>query len=66
MCGITGIFLGEEFNKSFGDTAINNMTEALYHRGPDDKGFYDYEHNGLRSGFGGSLFKIYQKKQGNQ
>tara|TARA_B100002019_G_C21274051_1_gene604112 strand:- start:2 stop:2044 length:2043 start_codon:yes stop_codon:yes gene_type:complete len=51
MCGITGIFLGEEFNKSFGETAINNMTEALYHRGPDDKGFYDYEHNGLRSGF---------------
>ena len=34
MCGITGIFL-REFNKSFGDTAINNMTEALYHRGPD-------------------------------
>ena len=40
MCGITGIFLGEEFNKSFGETAINNMTEALYHRGPDDNNIW--------------------------
>ena len=42
------------------------MTEALYHRGPDDKGFYDYEHNGLRSGFRRPLIQDLSKEAGNQ
>ncbi|MEO0271324.1 MAG: asparagine synthase (glutamine-hydrolyzing) [candidate division WOR-3 bacterium] len=37
MCGITGII---SFNKKIEEDVIYKITEALYHRGPDDKGIY--------------------------
>ncbi|MBI5408619.1 MAG: asparagine synthase (glutamine-hydrolyzing) [Nitrospirae bacterium] len=38
MCGIAGIF---NFNgKSVHMNAVKHMTDKLYHRGPDDEGFY--------------------------
>ena len=41
MCGIAGIMSPDR------DVAIKKMTDALYHRGPDDSGFYNDDHIAL-------------------
>jgi asparagine synthase (glutamine-hydrolysing) len=46
MCGITGaIFLDRE--RQTDPINIKNMTDVLYHRGPDDEGFYIHQNIGL-------------------
>jgi len=46
MCGITGaIFLDRE--RQTDPINIKNMTDVLYHRGPDDEGFYIHQNVGL-------------------
>lgn len=38
MCGIAGIL---NFNgESISEVLIKGMTDTLYHRGPDDEGYY--------------------------
>ncbi|WP_426476353.1 asparagine synthase (glutamine-hydrolyzing) [Chryseobacterium sp. CBSDS_008] len=41
MCGISGYY---SFHKSISSTNILEMNQALRHRGPDDEGFWMYDH----------------------
>ncbi len=46
MCGITGsIFLDR--NRSIVPSVLKNMTDSIYHRGPDDEGFFVHGNVGL-------------------
>ena len=40
MCGITGLF-DTQGEHRFGRELIQNMTDAVAHRGPDGDGFYE-------------------------
>jgi len=48
MCGITGIF---EFNpqKKFDLNSLKEMNKAIFHRGPDEEGYFDGGNIGLGS-----------------
>jgi len=48
MCGITGLF-GRVDQKSV-EVVVNNMTNALYHRGPDDSGVWGDADSGIALG----------------
>ena len=39
MCGITGIYQSNS-NKGIDELFLKKMTGVLYHRGPDDEGYY--------------------------
>ncbi|SMO80624.1 asparagine synthase (glutamine-hydrolysing) [Chryseobacterium rhizoplanae] len=41
MCGISGYY---SFHKSISSTNILEMNQAIKHRGPDDEGFWLYDH----------------------
>ncbi|MFS4431278.1 asparagine synthase (glutamine-hydrolyzing) [Chryseobacterium sp. S90] len=41
MCGISGYY---SFHKSISSTNILEMNQAIQHRGPDDEGFWLYDH----------------------
>lgn len=41
MCGISGYY---SFHKSISSTNILGMNQAIRHRGPDDEGFWLYDH----------------------
>jgi asparagine synthase (glutamine-hydrolysing) len=43
MCGITGI-VGNNLNSSVYQTAIQKMTDAIAHRGPNSQGLWNDEH----------------------
>ncbi|MBK8953998.1 MAG: asparagine synthase (glutamine-hydrolyzing) [Saprospiraceae bacterium] len=45
MCGLTGIFHLD--GQRVSETALNQMTDALAHRGPDGRGTYIHENIGL-------------------
>lgn len=46
MCGITGkIYLDDQ--RIIEHTVLKRMTDAIYHRGPDDEGFYIQKNIGL-------------------
>jgi asparagine synthase (glutamine-hydrolysing) len=49
MCGITGFF---DFTRKSNEDILNNMTNILYHRGPDDMGcsFYETDYGNLGLG----------------
>ncbi|CAM8427382.1 AsnB Asparagine synthase (glutamine-hydrolyzing) [Candidatus Methylopumilus universalis] len=51
MCGFAG-FLGGGIsrNELTARNVISEMTKALYHRGPDDKGFWNDVNNGIHLG----------------
>lgn len=42
MCGISGYY---SFHKSISSTNILEMNQAIRHRGPDDEGFWLYDHD---------------------
>ncbi|TZF93170.1 asparagine synthase (glutamine-hydrolyzing) [Chryseobacterium panacisoli] len=42
MCGISGYY---SFHKSISSTNILEMNQAIKHRGPDDEGFWLYDHD---------------------
>ena len=44
MCGITGLILEEHHDRAAG--WLTDMTQLLYHRGPDDGGAVVFGHNG--------------------
>jgi len=44
MCGIAGII---EFERSPDPAIVRAMTAALFHRGPDGEGFFNYDHVAL-------------------
>ncbi len=46
MCGITGIIYFDKEHK-VDKNILKDMTDSLYHRGPDDEGFYMNENVGL-------------------
>ncbi len=46
MCGITGKF-NFDFNKKVSINEIKKMTQSLFHRGPDDEGYFLDENVGL-------------------
>ena len=50
MCGISGILLGSHEASPTRLEAIAGMTAALYHRGPDDEGFWVDQHAGIALG----------------
>jgi asparagine synthase (glutamine-hydrolysing) len=51
MCGFVG-FLGGGIskNKSIAKNVISEMAKAIYHRGPDDKGFFHNVNDGIHLG----------------
>jgi len=49
MCGITGFC---DFNKNSNKEILKNMTDALYHRGPNDRGYNFYSRNNCNIGLG--------------
>src|SRR5437588_9701956 len=52
MCGITGFFQTQAGStRESRSQAINNMLEAIAHRGPDDSGIALFEAQGLTFGF---------------
>jgi asparagine synthase (glutamine-hydrolysing) len=46
MCGISGIIYLDNKRK-IEPSVLKNMTDAIYHRGPDDEGFYNNNNIGL-------------------
>src|SRR5665647_628120 len=46
MCGISGIIYSDN-NRKIDPKVLKNMTDAIYHRGPDDEGFYSHNNVGL-------------------
>jgi len=46
MCGITGSIYFDKERKII-PTVLKNMSDAIYHRGPDDEGFYIQNNVGL-------------------
>ncbi|MFW6133969.1 MAG: asparagine synthase (glutamine-hydrolyzing) [Elusimicrobiota bacterium] len=67
MCGICGIidFKGREINKSM----LKHMNELLYHRGPDDEGYYYSNNDYNRSpnvGIGMRRLSIIDLEKGHQ
>ncbi len=46
MCGITGIIYADNKRK-IDASVLKSMTDAVYHRGPDDEGFYINNNVGL-------------------
>ena len=53
MCGFVGLYLNDNFNIEERKivSILNNMTNTLYHRGPDHKGLYLNEKEKLAFGF---------------
>jgi asparagine synthase (glutamine-hydrolysing) len=49
MCGITGFV---DFKKETSVSILNDMTNAMVHRGPDDAGYEIYESGNATIGFG--------------
>lgn len=49
MCGITGFV---DFTKKTTSSILKEMTDALFHRGPDDAGYEVYESTNCNIGFG--------------
>ncbi|HMR15064.1 MAG TPA: hypothetical protein PKD13_01160 [Mariniflexile sp.] len=49
MCGIAGFI---DFNKKSSKKLLENMTNVLAHRGPDDCGYSFYETNTAQVGLG--------------
>ena len=49
MCGIAGFI---DFNKKSSYKDLKNMTDVLYHRGPDDSGYSFYSLSGCNIGLG--------------
>jgi len=51
MCGVAGLLCS---NKSFSSKTLrfilSNMTDSLYHRGPDDSGIWVDENEGIGLG----------------
>ncbi|MBV9252332.1 MAG: asparagine synthase (glutamine-hydrolyzing) [Acetobacteraceae bacterium] len=50
MCGITGILISSRVNDPRPLSAINVMTDALLHRGPDDSGIWTDRQAGIALG----------------
>ena len=46
MCGICGIYYTDQ-NRSVDPNLLRDMTQTLYHRGPDDEGYYCNNNIGL-------------------
>ncbi len=40
MCGIFGIYQRQQINREYTGAILQEMSDVLYHRGPDDFGFY--------------------------
>jgi asparagine synthase (glutamine-hydrolysing) len=49
MCGITGFL---DFNRHSTESILQNMTDVLHHRGPDDSGYYLDRNDSVFTGFG--------------
>ncbi|MEA2017428.1 MAG: asparagine synthase (glutamine-hydrolyzing) [Campylobacterota bacterium] len=49
MCGITGFI---DFNKRSSKNTLENMTDVLHHRGPDDSGHSFFENDSFSLGMG--------------
>lgn len=47
MCGICGLFYYNDNKKIAEEIIIRKMTETLFHRGPDDEGFFFKENFGM-------------------
>lgn len=61
MCGITGILYFDK-DRNVDHTCLKRMTDSLFHRGPDDEGFYF--HNNIGLGF--RRLSIIDLETGNQ
>ncbi|RQO35157.1 asparagine synthase (glutamine-hydrolyzing) [Chryseobacterium sp. KBW03] len=59
MCGISGYY---SFHKSISSKNILEMNQAIRHRGPDDEGFWLYEH-GQATSFSGNDSTLKIKEQ---
>ena len=64
MCGITGI-ISKNKNSSYLSGLLNPMVKSLNHRGPDSKGIYIDENNGVALGHN-RLSILDLSKNGNQ
>ena len=53
MCGFVGLYLNNNYNIEVRKlvSVLNNMTDTLSHRGPDDKGLHLNEKEKLAFGF---------------
>ncbi|MAH88840.1 MAG: asparagine synthase (glutamine-hydrolyzing) [Pelagibacterales bacterium] len=53
MCGLVGLYLNDNINleERFFTSILNNMTNVLQHRGPDNKGIYFNKEDKLGLGF---------------
>ena len=64
MCGIAGFI---DFNKKSNYEILKNMTDLLYHRGPDDGGYSFYSLNNCNIGLGHRRLSILDlSSQGHQ
>lgn len=50
MCGIAGFFHASSIDKGSSEEQLTKMLQVLHHRGPDGKGYYIDEKNGLAMG----------------
>jgi asparagine synthase (glutamine-hydrolysing) len=64
MCGITGFL---DFNRHSTEFILQNMTDVLHHRGPDDSGYYLDRNETVFAGFGHRRLSILDlSSQGHQ
>lgn len=64
MCGITGFI---DFSKNTSLSVLQNMTDAMQHRGPNDAGYEVYEEQACSIGFGQRRLSILDlSPQGHQ
>ena len=62
MCGFIGMVSDQAMNDSNNTTALKGMTDAIFHRGPDQEGFHSDEH----VMFGFRRLSIIDLENGNQ
>ena len=51
MCGFTGYLSSGQIDQSNSPKIIREMTNSLYHRGPDSEGFWSDSSDGISLGF---------------
>ena len=51
MCGFTGYLTSGQIDRSNSPKIIREMTNSLYHRGPDSEGFWSDSSDGISFGF---------------
>lgn len=67
MCGINGIISKRNQNNDFKiNEELAAMNHAIFHRGPDDDGYYSYDNNGIKIGMAMRRLSIIDLHSGKQ